>query len=183
MTENTSDHKPIYLAWHIHHGSLLEPTRDLQERTSYVRGNKDPREVNLRLRLIKPVEGKLPAELLKAGQDFCEAVEAKLAAAAEQQRAGKALSEFERAHNYQTPTSPEDQQRLSEIKSKLEAAWMDVNSKSFDVRLKRMAWRDARRKYYRAIYRLHKQECPDCPWDGRRRTIFTRWDDNAREWR
>lgn len=30
----------------------------------------------------------------------------------------------------------------------------------------------ARRKTVVAVDKLHKQECPDCPWDAQRRSIF-----------
>ena len=59
--------------WHLHHKILLEPCYDYEGRMVYVDKYKPAEEQELRLRLLKPVEGELPAELIEAGQKYAEA--------------------------------------------------------------------------------------------------------------
>ena len=50
---------PLY--WHIHHDILLEPlTEPIENRIQFIKVNKPKNEVETRLRLMKPVRGKLP---------------------------------------------------------------------------------------------------------------------------
>jgi hypothetical protein len=57
--------------WHIHHGILLEPLLEpLKKRIEYIKKNKPKKQVKLRLRLLKPVRGKLPDEVIKAGETY-----------------------------------------------------------------------------------------------------------------
>ena len=53
--------------WHIHHDVLLEPlTEPLRNRIKFIKENKPKDEIELRLKLLKPVKGKLPDEVVKA---------------------------------------------------------------------------------------------------------------------
>jgi len=53
--------------WHVHHDMLLEPlTRLLKKRIDYIKENKPKKEIALRLKLIKPVKGKLPRKMVEA---------------------------------------------------------------------------------------------------------------------
>jgi len=62
---------PLY--WHIHHDILAEPlTEPIENRIRFIKNNKPYHEVETRLRLMKPVRGKLP-ELDKAGAEFVKA--------------------------------------------------------------------------------------------------------------
>ena len=62
---------PLY--WHIHHDILAEPlTEPIENRIRFIKNNKHYHEVETRLRLMKPVRGKLP-ELDKAGAEFVKA--------------------------------------------------------------------------------------------------------------
>ena len=55
--------------WHIHHDILLEPlTEPLKNRIKFIKENKPKDEIELRLKLLKPVKGKLPDEVIKAGE-------------------------------------------------------------------------------------------------------------------
>jgi len=55
--------------WHIHHSTLLEPlTEPLGNRIEYIKKYKPEDEQELRLKLIKPVKGKIPIKVAKAGK-------------------------------------------------------------------------------------------------------------------
>ncbi len=55
--------------WHIHHsGECIEfPTEPMKNRRDYIRRCKPAHEVETRLRLLQPVRGKLPEEVVAAG--------------------------------------------------------------------------------------------------------------------
>ena len=53
--------------WHIHHDRLLEfATEPIENRIKYIRESKPKSEIALRLKLLKPVQGKLPDDVHKA---------------------------------------------------------------------------------------------------------------------
>jgi len=59
--------------WHIHHDALVEPlTEPLENRIKFIKERKPAREIETRLRLMKPVRGKLP-ELAKAYAEWAKA--------------------------------------------------------------------------------------------------------------
>jgi len=64
--------------WHLHHGTLIEPlTEPLKNRIKYIKIFKSAHEtreqIDLRLRLIKKVKGKLPREVIEAGKAYVKA--------------------------------------------------------------------------------------------------------------
>lgn len=60
--------------WHIHHDVLMEfLTEPIQKRIRYIERHKRKGEVRTRLRLLKPVKGKLPKSLVEAGVAYCAA--------------------------------------------------------------------------------------------------------------
>ena len=64
--------------WHIHHEVLVEAlTEPLENRIKHIKENKPEDEIELRLRLIKPVKGKLPSEFIKAAQACDKAAQAR----------------------------------------------------------------------------------------------------------
>ena len=93
--------------WHVHHEVLVEWCFDYDERDRYIRSYKPLTEQKTRLRLFRPVRGKLPKEVIKARQ---------------------ALNE----------------------------TWQAINKALKENMLK--------------IEALHREECPNCPWNGH--TIF-----------
>jgi len=52
--------------WHIHHDKLVEWSDDIDERIAYIESDKPENEQALRLKLMKPVRGRLPAKFAKA---------------------------------------------------------------------------------------------------------------------
>ena len=117
--------------WHVHHLILLEPCYDYEGRMGFIKRNKPVEEQELRLRLLKKVKGKLPAELIEAGQKYIEAWQKYI-------EAGPKYEEAEEAW-----------QKYDEAWQKYEAII-------------------AKHSVY--LNKLHAEECPDCPWDGK--TIF-----------
>ena len=52
--------------WHVHHDVLCEWCYDYDERVAYIKADKPANERKTRLRLFKPVRGKLPVRVAKA---------------------------------------------------------------------------------------------------------------------
>jgi len=81
--------------FHIHHEVLVEAlTEPLKNRIKYIKENKPKDEIELRLRLIKPVKGKLPSEFIKADQARVKAYQALVKA---YQARGKANQAWDKA--------------------------------------------------------------------------------------
>ena len=89
------------LVWHIHHDVLVEAlTESLGARIEFIKEYKRSSEVPTRMRLMKPVRGKLP-ELAKAGAEWVKAGAEWAKARAEWDKAGaewdKAYAEWVKA--------------------------------------------------------------------------------------
>src|SRR3990167_1611840 len=129
--------------WHVHHNILCEPlTESMQMRRAYIRARKPANEIETRLRLLKGVRGAIPVMLIDAYDAWLAARSAAWSAAS----AAVAAAE-----------------------SAWAAAW------SAAVATAESAWSAYQKAYEDAmpeINRLHLEECPDCPWDGK--TIFPR---------
>ena len=54
--------------WHIHHKALCEPLLEpIENRIEFIKAAKPADEVETRLRLMRPVRGKIPVALARAG--------------------------------------------------------------------------------------------------------------------
>ena len=62
--------------WHVHHEVLIEWCYSYNERASYISEQKREDQKETRLRLFKPVKGKLPQEVVEAGQAYVKAGQA-----------------------------------------------------------------------------------------------------------
>src|SRR3990167_4039147 len=128
--------------WHIHHEVLLEWSDDIQERIDFIQAEKPKHEVEIRLRLLKPVQGALPPKLVKAGDARDKAYDAN----------AKARDAYDKARDaYVKAGDARDKAKAAFVKAK--AAY----NKAYDECLPQ-------------IEALHALECPDCPWNGT--TIF-----------
>ena len=58
--------KEMKAYWHIHHKELLGFSSNIQERIDYIKQEKSPGEIPLRLKLLKEVKGELPEEVVRA---------------------------------------------------------------------------------------------------------------------
>ena len=104
-------------AWHVHHETLIEPlTEPIENRIAYIKQAKPASEVELRLRLLKPVQGELPAALDKAraaldkawaALDKARAAHVKARAALDKARAA-CMPEIEALHAIECPDCPWD---------------------------------------------------------------------------
>ena len=114
-------------------------TEPISRRIAYIKRYKPKGEIATRLRLLKPVKGKLPKEIVEAR------------AALEKARAAleKAWTAYEKA---QTACK-----KARTAYEKALAAYNKVQA----------ALEKALKKHKPAIKALHAKECPNCPWDGR----------------
>jgi len=91
--------KKIIFCWHIHHGVLIEPlTEPLRTKIKYIKENKSKDEIELSLKLLKPVKGKLPQKLIEAGKAYIESWPAYDKARKAYSKAREAYGEAEKAH-------------------------------------------------------------------------------------
>ena len=144
--------------WHIHHDVLVEyTTAPIEERIWYIQEHKPPEEVAVRLRLLKPVVGELP-------KAFAAAAKALVAAR-------KALDAAEKAYRAAVKANPYAAEKALTDAPKSYADAVKANRaavKAFAAAEKALA--ATRLACADEIEKLHRNECPDCPWDGK--TIF-----------
>ena len=136
--------------WHIHHKILVEAVcGSIKDRIKFIKGHKIREEIGLRLKLMKPVRGKLPKAVTEAWKNCI--------------RTSKAYDKAQKAHARLIRAPETYRESRKEIERAYEKTWAD-----YDI---------ARNKYNRVlanhkieIEALHAKECPNCPWDGE--TIF-----------
>ena len=134
------------LAWHIYHNILVEPlTEPLKRRIKYIRLHKPKEEIEMRLRLLKLVKGDLPTEIIEADEACLEADKVWLEAYKACREAGEAWREAGEA-------------------------WREIYKACLEAD---KTWREAYKACLEAgeknkdlIETLHREECPDCPWNG-----------------
>ena len=138
--------------WHIHHDILLEPlTEPLKNRIEYIKNNKSKNEIELRLKLLKPVKGKLPDEVIKAGEVYYKV----------QETSDKSWEAYYKSWE------ASDKSWEASVK-----AW-EVYAKAWETRDEAgRAYTKILKKYSKEINELHEKECPNCPWDSKQQTIF-----------
>jgi ABC-type transporter lipoprotein component MlaA len=125
--------------FHIHHDVLLEPlTEPLKNRIKYIKETKPKDEIELRLKLLKPVKGKLPDEVIKAGEAYVKVREAYV----------KAREAYDKAR--------EAYDKAWEAYGKVREAY----GKVCEAYLKTL------KKHSKEINELHKKEC-GCGWNGK----------------
>ena len=139
------------LVFHCHHDQLIEFAYDIKGRQQAIRDTKSKNEIKLRLKLLRFIPSKrLPQE----GLD-------------EYIRAGKVYSKAWVTYSKAWVAYPETS-----------VAWVTYAEASVACTVARVAYNRAMVAYYEknkvALEELHKELCPDCPWNGW--TIFTRRD-------
>lgn len=160
--------------WHIYRDVLVSPSRDNIERlraTISSKAKAKTAEQALRLRLLHPVEGLLPAAVRDAGEAYDRA---KSLCAVTQAAYTAAYIVY---------------QELSDARYKSGAVYEGTDEASWKAALDALSFARAANEeakenrelaefnYDRALGRnaetiesLHRAECPGCPWDGT--TIF-----------
>ena len=130
------------LAWHVHHDVLVEPLiGTIEDRAKYIRENKPASEIELRLKLLKKVIGKLPRPFMETCEKYEEARE-------------KSVEAWEKYKE-----ACETREKSVEACEKYKEAW-ENREETWEK------YEEAREKYKAEIEKLHKKECPDCPWNG-----------------
>lgn len=176
--------------WHMYHDEFMSfSTEPIKNRREYIRRYKSALERPLRLKLLKRVKGKLPMAVIRTGVAYADACEARCKAKivyadawAGDNKAGAAYVETAAAYNKARP--PRDKALAAHYKARgaydkalavRDQAWA-VYHKALRICYKtEMAYKKAIEENLSAIERLHKKECPDCPWDGE--TIFPNKED------
>jgi hypothetical protein len=138
--------------WHVHHDKLVEYCHNYKERADYIRNKKPKNEIGIRLRLFKPVRGKLPVKFILALEAYDKALESREKAwePCEKAWAGEACEK-----------AGETCEKAWEALEAHEKAW-EACEEAWESHEK--AWEACKDK----IEALHKKECPNCSWDGTR---------------
>ena len=135
----------LQFAWHVHHDVLVEVlVAPIEERQQYIREHKPYDEVDLRLRLLRVVDGDvLPKGYAEAGRAY--------------NVAWRTYDETGRASNVACRAYDETGRAYDVAQRAYDVAW-----NAYDV---------ARRIHTPELERIHRLQCaPNCPWDGY--TIF-----------
>jgi hypothetical protein len=137
--------------WHVHHDVLVEWSDNINERIEYIKNVKPKNEVKTRLKLLQPVKGELPEEVIGAWNAFEKA----------KNTFNKAKDAYEKVWD-----------TFNKTKDAYEKVW-NAYDEAFEARYKTWdAYDEAIVDHLPEIELLHKQECKNCFWDGH--TIFPR---------
>ncbi len=131
--------------WHVHHRIIVEFCHDYEGRVLYIRTKKEKHERDTRLRLCQPVKD-MPQEVIEARRAYEEAEQICNEAEQAYEEAGRVYGN-----------------------GKAHQACVEAWEACYNVR---QAYYEALNNNMPAIIALHKEECPNCPWDGK--TIFPR---------
>ena len=150
--------------WHIHHEVLLEfATEPIENRIEYIKSYKPKDEVETRLRLLKPVRGAFPQEVIDARKVWDDAWKVRDDAWKVWDDAWKVRDDAWKVRD-----------DAGKVREDARTVWEDAWKVWGDARkVWDDAWKvreDALVDNAEAINELHSQECPNCPWDGN--TIF-----------
>ncbi len=131
--------------WHVHHRILVEICDDYEGRVLYILTEKKEHQRDTRLRLLQPVKGNLPQEVIEVGLVY--------------DKARQAHSEAGQAYDEAWQVYDEDEARQA----------CDEAGQVY-TEAKQAYYNEALSNNMPAVMLLHEEECPDCPWDGK--TIF-----------
>jgi hypothetical protein len=161
--------------WHVHHDKLMEYCWSYKKRVNYIRRYKPENEVETRLRLFKPVKGKLPKEFVearetweaweKAEEAWEKAEEARVKAEKARVKAEEAWMKAKKARVEEAMVevamvrAEKTWEKHREAWGKAEEAW-EAWVKVEKAREK------VEEKHKDEIQVLHDKECPDCSWNG-----------------
>ena len=91
--------KPTVFAWHVHHDVLMEAlTEPIENRINCIESYKPEHEKEVRLRLLRPVVGRLPDVFIQARGDYDEALRAYVEAGRAYDEAGRVYDEAGRVY-------------------------------------------------------------------------------------
>ena len=169
--------KKIEFCWHCSHDVLLEPVYDFAGRLRYIEENKPEGEQELRKRLFKKIKGKLPDEVIKAGDAYVKAGKARVKARDAYVKAGDAYVKAGKAYDKARDAYVKARKAYDEAREACVKAWdargeaRDAHGEAWDACEKEeKAYVKAVEDNMAEILKLHAEECAGCPWDGK--TIF-----------
>ena len=150
--------------WHVHHDILVEPlTEPIENRIAFIKANKPKEEVETRLRLLKPIKALLPVDVVKTWEAYDKAREAHDKAWEAYDKAWEAYDKAWEA--YVKAWEAYDKAREAYVKAR------EAGDKAWEAYDKaREAYNKTLNDHKDEIDALHREECPNCPWDGE--TIF-----------
>jgi len=158
--------KQTGMFWHCHHDILLEYCHSYDERKRFIVEKKPENEIETRLRLFKPVMGKLPKIVVDTAMTYDKE---RTACEKARDAYGKARDAYDKAAYGKAGTAYEEAWAAHEkawaaaAHEKAWAAWA-AHEKAW------AAYEKAIEDNLPALLELHKKECPDCPWQNN--TIF-----------
>lgn len=129
--------------WHIHHDVLMELSNNIRKRRADIKYNKPYNEIAIRLKLLRPVKGKLPKIYLKAEKAYINA-----------QKTSTATYKIYLKSTQTNDTIINNANKISFFK-----ALKNLQNKKYNLNKTRKIYNDK-------IEALHKKECPKCAWNG-----------------
>ncbi len=157
--------KKAGVAFHCHHGTLVEFCYDYDERVKFIKENKFKEEQTLRLRLFKLIpEDRMPQDgrevYLKKVEAYSEAMEALTKV--------RVLEDKIWGNLYKAHDKDFDTRHKVHRKALLS---LDPFKVSGDCRKAQADYYKAEDDYLttnlQVLEDLHKELCPNCPWDGK----------------
>ena len=169
--------KPTFY-WHVHHNVLAEvATEPIRNRRKYIREHKPANEIELRLKLLKRVRGKLPISYTRAGVAYAKTRAACDKAGAAYVKAGAAYAKAGAAYAKAWAAYIATGAAYAKARAAYTKAWAAYTKAWAAYTKVRAAYDKAGAACDKtgaanmpAILKLHAAECPGCPWDGE--TIF-----------
>ena len=168
------------IAFHFHHDILAEWCFDCNRRVEEIKQFKPKREQSLRLRVFRLIPAdRLPSKLKTAYEIYDQAEKAYIRAWEVYDKAWEARARARKARDRAGKTCG----RAEKVYAK---AW-EAHNKVYEACEKAEETHNKAEKAcirtleacMPQLERLHKELCPDCPWNGQ--TIFTR-QNNAGQW-
>ena len=181
--------KTIYY-WHIHHGVLYElVTEPIERRIKYIKLNKPSSEIELRLRLLKPVKSKRAIAAIKTIESAWKVYKEQVDSASKVYN--EAITQADIAY-YETTTQSKKvyEEVIAQAKKASDEVIVPAEKAYYEtidlakythseivapaIRVYDEAFAKAQKAYdetfdslFKIIEEKHKKECVDCPWDGK----------------
>ena len=152
--------------WHVHHDLLLEYSGDIQERIEYIKTRKPAREIDLRLRLMRPVKGILHPDVVALGLLLYKCSSNGQAELETCQSVRRTINDLYRSINAQLIPIKEFDAKLFELTSLYRAALDNYEASMIICNQAYTDYACQIQLHIGELLELHALECPNCPWDG-----------------
>ncbi len=146
------------LAFHCHHDILVEYVHDYDERVKFIKTSKPKKEQSLRLRLFQLIpDEKVLGKDSPQGEAYYKAREAYYKVEEAYYKAWEAYYKARVAYNKARVVYNKAWEAYYKVEEAYYKAWVAYD-KATEAYLE---------KYQGEIEKLHKELCPDCPWNGK----------------